>query len=667
MRFLHSVLLLIAAISILSLSSQTADAISSREEAQDPVYTIEKCNVGVLLATNRCSTQCEASSLCDGLERPSPTTLLPNPQGGGYCNEYCEYKTIVCPIGDDALCDYVNCQLVSQECDDVSEDSCTSLGYCDNQCRHDPDPDCCQSHCVGSNDWFVGGLRCEQSNCCGDDSGEFTSQRDTACNGVCASSNDWPEFLPNVNDKACCDAASSAVFDGTCYQEGFWPYQYTPGSSGSIWGGSVSRSNLQPNLLVVNGKWSDCDAQQSYCEGARFRGFCGLNWIAMGRGLALPFGEYDSITATECCGDDAGEQYMNTSQDGTFYSACCGSETDCVDTDGTCVPQNTLSLNLNHKCTSGRWGPIPTIECAAFPGRHSTIIETLTCLQRPLPIVICPAGSPPLSLSVCDRTPSIQSVLLINSGHSPDFLNYPSGDPLSRSGACATMTPSLLSSISYLDLRPSNVYVGSSLSHDGLKAGDLQGLTNLQTIDLTDADLTSLPSGVFNGLTNLKELSIDGDNSLNCFPTGIFDDLTDLRKLRFAVQGSPLSPGVFNRLSSLQDLSITTNHRFGAPFVSPLTLPPGVLDGLTNLRTLSLDGNAMTSLHPDVFDGLTNLENLHLADNDLSSLRPGIFDGLTNLRSVTMDGNPIVCIPPSAFDSGTDVSRISSSPSICSP
>ena len=509
MRFLHSILLLLAAISILSLSSQNADAISSRWEAQDPVYTFEQarcnpdddpcgldpnipffctrgtqycasdgtclnsidtgrwccdassnapdasckcpanehnrpagflcggadnngniiwcvedinvpplcpaescitigqcggdclsnqicdlggfcapdtictgsiCTDGVLLATNLCSVQCpEVSSQCDGLERPSPTTLV----SGGYCDEHCKYKTIVCPIGEDGLCDHVNCPSVPQECDDVGDDVCTSSGYCNNLCQHDPDPDCCQSRCGGNNDWF-GGLRCEQSNCCGDDFGELTIQRDTACNGVCANSNDWPEFLPNANDKACCDATSDAVFDGTCYPAGLRPYKYTPGSGGAL--GSINLG-LPPNVIVVDGNWSDCDAQESYCEGDRFRGFCGLNWVVRGTGLPFPFGEYDQPTAPECCGDDDGEKYRNTPRGSSgSLIACCGNDDDCVDVDGSCVPANTLSVvdalnpTLTYKCTSTGWILTSGILCASLPGEASRLNEILICL-----------------------------------------------------------------------------------------------------------------------------------------------------------------------------------------------------------------------------------------------------------------------------------------------
>ena len=515
MRFLHSILLLIAAISILSLSSQNADSISSRWEAQDPVYTVESsecntidpcgldpnipffctpgtqhcapdgfcvnsadtgqwccdaladadapdpsckcpanehnrpagllcggadnngdivwcvadtnvpplcpaepcntidqcggdclpnqicdpggfcapdpsCNVpipictdGVLLATNKCDhPQCGASVACHNIGRPDPTTLV----SGGYCDEHCKYKTIMCPIGEDGLCDHVNCLSVSQECDDVGADSCTSSGYCNNQCQNDPDPDCCQSLCGGNNDWFGGGFRCEQSNCCGDDFDdageliEFISQRNTVCNGVCANINDWPEFLPNVNDKACCDATSDAVFDGTCYPAGLRPYKYTPGSGGAL--GSIS-PGLPPNVIVVDGNWSDCDAQQNYCEGDRFHGFCDLNWVVKGTGLPPSFGEYDDPSAPECCGDDDGENYRNTSQgSNTGLIACCGNEVDCVDIDGSCVPPGTLSMNQhsNYKCTSGIWSSTSEIVCASIPGEPSRLNEMPICI-----------------------------------------------------------------------------------------------------------------------------------------------------------------------------------------------------------------------------------------------------------------------------------------------
>ena len=67
--------------------------------------------------------------------------------------------------------------------------------------------------------------------------------------------------------------------------------------------------------------------------------------------------------------------------------------------------------------------------------------------------------------------------------------------------------------------------------------------------------MTTLPDGVFHGLTTLEELSLS-DNLLTTLPEGVFHGLTSLSDLRLgANQLTTLSAGVFDGLTSLQWLS----------------------------------------------------------------------------------------------------------------
>ncbi|MCQ3808428.1 MAG: leucine-rich repeat domain-containing protein [Acidimicrobiia bacterium] len=56
------------------------------------------------------------------------------------------------------------------------------------------------------------------------------------------------------------------------------------------------------------------------------------------------------------------------------------------------------------------------------------------------------------------------------------------------------------------------------------------GLSSLQTLDLSDNSLASLPADAFNGLPSLESLSLD-NNSLSGFPTRAFRDLGALVNL----------------------------------------------------------------------------------------------------------------------------------------
>ena len=76
------------------------------------------------------------------------------------------------------------------------------------------------------------------------------------------------------------------------------------------------------------------------------------------------------------------------------------------------------------------------------------------------------------------------------------------------------------------------------------------------------------------------------------------------------------------------------------------SLRAGDFDGLDNLRTLDLSGNALTTLPAGVFDGLTSLETLDLSDNHLVGLTPSdpVFAGLSAAvrigRQTNADGTP---------------------------
>ena len=71
------------------------------------------------------------------------------------------------------------------------------------------------------------------------------------------------------------------------------------------------------------------------------------------------------------------------------------------------------------------------------------------------------------------------------------------------------------------------------------------------------------------------------------------------------------------------------------------------LEGLTNLQTLSLSNNQLSTLSDKAFEGLTNLQTLSLYNNQLSTLSDlSEFIGeLTNLRILNLVNNRLTSIP----------------------
>ena len=75
------------------------------------------------------------------------------------------------------------------------------------------------------------------------------------------------------------------------------------------------------------------------------------------------------------------------------------------------------------------------------------------------------------------------------------------------------------------------------------------------------------------------------------------------------------------------------------------TLQAGDFEDLTSLTELRLYDNQLTTLPADLFDGLGALTTLYLNGNQLSSLPDGLFDGLSSLATLYLYGNSVDPLP----------------------
>ena len=217
------------------------------------------------------------------------------------------------------------------------------------------------------------------------------------------------------------------------------------------------------------------------------------------------------------------------------------------------------------------------------------------------------------------------------------------------------VTEAHLAAITSLDL--SNAVITA------LKEGDFDGLTNLTTLNLGGNDLRSLippiiegiyltpifrkPSEIFDELTNLTTLDLSG-NKLSSLPSGVFDELTNLTGLNLANNDlSSLSEDIFDELTNLTGLNLANNDLS--------SLPAGVFDELTNLTFLNLASNDLSSLPEDIFDELTNMIGISLSENQLSSLLAGIFDELTNMIALDLSENQLSSLSGGIFNQITNL------------
>lgn len=166
--------------------------------------------------------------------------------------------------------------------------------------------------------------------------------------------------------------------------------------------------------------------------------------------------------------------------------------------------------------------------------------------------------------------------------------------------------------------------------------GDLDGLSNLQILQVDSSSSVTVHRGVFKGLPNLLEVHLRAGPSLN-LPVGAFDGLSNLAKLIISGDSITLPPGVFNKLPNLAELEI---HAGGS-----LTLPPGVFSGLSNLARLEIESASSLTLPPHVFSELSALSRLTIRawqDNDVPvTLNSDFFVGLSSLRDLQISATSL--------------------------
>ena len=227
-------------------------------------------------------------------------------------------------------------------CDDGIDNDCDGAIDCnDSDCLGDPacDPDTSCEVCA-NNSWYWdtdGGATCDgdygnkdfeweasaSPRCCGDDTHEYYQTRQVAsCSG-----NNCPSFSSDSNDDACCMAfgESECVYNGACY------------------GSFAGRHTINgENLTCATRDWFDCDKSEALCEPSITCNYGSNAWVAGGESSA--FGEYDTGTSTECCGDDANEYYVTQ---GAGSGACCNSSSDCVDSGNACRDEYPTEVTCN--------------------------------------------------------------------------------------------------------------------------------------------------------------------------------------------------------------------------------------------------------------------------------------------------------------------------------
>lgn len=148
---------------------------------------------------------------------------------------------------------------------------------------------------------------------------------------------------------------------------------------------------------------------------------------------------------------------------------------------------------------------------------------------------LSPAAAFAADLPVCERTPAVTKFIV-------DKINEDQG----TQKACSDITAEDLASLNRVSIEFAHV--------KELKAGDFSGLPNLEILNIRSNEYTTLPEGLFKGLTKLKTLVIIS-TKLRYYPDDFLADTPNLVQCYcFRNEVRSISESVFQRLEGLASL-----------------------------------------------------------------------------------------------------------------
>ncbi|CAD7088113.1 unnamed protein product [Hermetia illucens] len=169
----------------------------------------------------------------------------------------------------------------------------------------------------------------------------------------------------------------------------------------------------------------------------------------------------------------------------------------------------------------------------------------------------------------------------------------------------------------------------------------LNGLRELQVLDLSENNLRQLPEGVWCPLGNLQILNLTHNRLRSADSLG-FGDLpctgaggSELQVLDVShneLRSIPDNWGI-SRLRRLNDLKLEFNNI--------TEISPDALSGLASLKIFNISYNHLETLPTDIFAGNKQLREIHLQHNQIYDLPKGIFHHLEELLVLDLSGNQL--------------------------
>ncbi|KAL1022740.1 hypothetical protein UPYG_G00031710 [Umbra pygmaea] len=181
-----------------------------------------------------------------------------------------------------------------------------------------------------------------------------------------------------------------------------------------------------------------------------------------------------------------------------------------------------------------------------------------------------------------------------------------------------------------------SVYLhNNKLTDAGLPENMFNGSDSLEVLIMSTNFLRYVPRGLPSALLRLHLKN----NKLEKIPSGVFDSLTQLRELYLQnnlLTNEGIDNQTFSQLTSVEYLDLSNNNLT----VVPLSLPRGLV-------ILHLEKNYIRKIPANALTACRNLEYLLLQNNQLRSrsIDPAAFQGLKNLHTLHMYNNQLERIP----------------------
>lgn len=278
---------------------------------------------------------CCQCGLCGCCDDPSINGCCDN---SGCVPTTCSALGKACGSWGDGCGGTLNCGTCAspQVCDTAGQ-CCTPKTCADikKECGSGWDNGCGGTLTCGDNGACANSLEtCTGGTCC---SGLETSCSAGAdcCSGNCAGMIinsgfiEWSSLVQNT----CCNIANLAGPNSKCY----------PASNDNSIAVDVGIEGNDKSAAPSKAGWTDCDVSEVVANGM-CKNVCYGGWVKWG---ASGFGEYNNDPGSSgfgCCGDDSGEYITEGVRViGTTGPRCCPRPDDCVDENGQCVQEGTLS------------------------------------------------------------------------------------------------------------------------------------------------------------------------------------------------------------------------------------------------------------------------------------------------------------------------------------